>query len=238
MASMPAAIHNINAIPSNMEVRPRFPAAAKPLFAGSIPARASRRSILMAIIAQPTRRSKSGRRPAFFYSALALFAFALVDAWLFVTHRQHLAFTTPAAAIVAAEFLLLMPLGAAIAGVPIARRSVRIGVATILWVLGVVLLALQVVTARPVARTAGGIPATAISTGKYELAVYQFHGVTSEGGGAVDQLCHLLPGLVLTRQLYARANRPDVMVHVETADRVRIDESEVSLRPLGWPTCR
>jgi hypothetical protein len=193
----------------------------------------------MATIAQPTsRRSTSGRRRAFFYGTLALFAFALVDAWLFVTHRQHLAFTTPAANIVAAEFLLLMPLGAAIAGAPFARRPLRIGVATILWVLGVVLVTLQVVTARPVARTAGGIPATSISTGRYELAVYQFHGVTSEGGGAVDQVCRLLPGLVLTRQLYARASGPDVMVHVEAAGRVRIDESEVSLRPLGWPTCR
>ena len=196
-------------------------------------------SPLMTTVSPPASRPPTsvGRR-TIFYGALGLFAFALVDAWLFVTHHQHLAFTAPVANIVAAEFSLLMPLCAAIAGAPIAHRSLRIGVTTILWVVAALLLVVQVVTARAVASTTGGIPAASISTGRYELAVYQFRGVTTDGGGAVDQLCRLLPGLMLTREVYARGSGPDVVVRVETADRVRIDESEVPLRPLGRPVCR
>lgn len=178
------------------------------------------------------------RRRALFYSALGLFALALVDMWLFVTHRQHLAFATPVANIAAAAILLLMPLCAAIAGVPIAHRSLRVGVATILWLVGVLLAALQLAIALGGGLTAGRISPAALSTGRYELAIYQFHGVTSDGGGSVDQLCRFLPGLVLTRQVFARASGPDVVVQVEAPDRVRVDGSEVLLRPLGWRACR
>lgn len=177
------------------------------------------------------------RRPCFF-GALGLFTFGVVNIVLFRTGEPHFRLGTPTGTVVAIMFMLAMPLVAAFAGVPILHRRIRITVAALLWIVGVLLVGLEGVLSLGFFMVAAEDPPTLISTGRYTLAADQFLGIGSEGGGNVDQVCRLLPGLMLARSVYDRGSGPDIVVHVETADRVRIDDSLVVLRSFGWPICR
>jgi hypothetical protein len=133
---------------------------------------------------------------------------------------------------------MVLPIVAAVAGTHITRRIPRILGSVALWIAALCVARFGADTAIRGLWAVGGLePPTFVSTGRYTLAVYQFGGATSEGGGIVDQVCRIAPGLVYATQIYERDPGDDVVVQVVDKGHVRIDTATVSLRPLFWPFC-
>jgi hypothetical protein len=147
-------------------------------------------------------------------------------------------FTTISANDVAIGIAFCMPLVMAIAGVPIARRWLRYALTALLLpvaAIGLPLAALSFVMATMTTRFDAP---TILPAGRYTLALFTSdYGAMDSGAVIVDQVCRVVPGLVLSRVVSESRGLESPEIVVLDRDHIRINGRPVALRPIIWPLC-
>jgi hypothetical protein len=132
---------------------------------------------------------------------------------------------------------LLMPLVMALAGAPIADRRLRNAANVTLRLMA----AFGVLGARLIdLETNEGVESmpSVVSAGRYTLAVVQHDGgATDEGSTGVDQVCAILPGVMIARSLRHDRGLEQPDIDVLDSSRVLINGEPYTLRPLVPPLC-
>jgi hypothetical protein len=147
-------------------------------------------------------------------------------------------FTTISANDVAIGIAFCMPLVMAIAGVPIARRWVRYALTALLWPVAAISLLVALFTFFMATMHARLNASTIASAGRYTLALYTSDfGAMDSGAVIVDQVCRVVPGLMLSRMVSESRGLEMPEIVVLDRDHIRINGQPVALRPIIWPLC-
>jgi hypothetical protein len=150
----------------------------------------------------------------------------------------HFTFTMFSANAAAIGVAFSMPLLMALAGVPIARRWLRYAVTAVLWPIAAISLLIAAVSFCIATATRSLDSATVVPAGRYTLALFASDwGAMDEGLVTVDQVCRIVPGVMLSRDVSYSRGLDTPEIDVLDRDHVRIDGATVSLRPLLWPFC-
>jgi len=142
---------------------------------------------------------------------------------------------------VAIGIAFCMPLVMAIVGVPIARRWVRYALTALLWPVAAISLLVAVFILAMDAPSAinprfDGL--TIVPAGRYTLAIFiSDFGAMDPGSVTVDQVCRVVPGLMLARMVPESRGVESPEIVVLDRDHIRINGQPVALRPIIWPLC-
>jgi hypothetical protein len=152
--------------------------------------------------------------------------------------ETRLTFTTISANDVAIGIAFCMPLVMAIAGVPIARRWVRYALTALLWPVAAISLPVALVTFFMATMQARLNAPTIVPAGRYTLALFTSDfGAMDSGMVIVDQVCRVVPGLMLSRMVSYSRGIEIPQIDVLGRDHIRINGQPFALRPLIWPLC-
>jgi hypothetical protein len=132
---------------------------------------------------------------------------------------------------------LLMPLVMAIAGPPFPDRRLRVAAGIALWLIAIV--GMLGATAILFWENSGAYKLRrTVSTGRYTLAVVtRDFGAMDEGSTDIDQVCRIVPGVMLASHLRHTAGIDTPNITFLARDRVMIDGWIYDLRPVLWPVC-